>query len=40
MAADDEGKEPKEVEQDGDHRPGILAGSEPTDQPLGYRTEF
>jgi hypothetical protein len=40
VAAADEREESKEVEQEGDHRAGILSGSEPTDQPLGQRTEF
>jgi len=39
MAAEEEGEEPKQVEQESDHRAEIVAGSEPTDQPLG-RTRF
>jgi len=27
VATDDEGEEPKQVEQEGDHRAGILSGS-------------
>jgi steroid delta-isomerase-like uncharacterized protein len=40
MAADEEGEEPKQVEEEGDHRAGIVSGSELTDQPLACRTEF
>jgi hypothetical protein len=39
-AADQEGQDTEQVEQECDHRAGILSGSEPTDQPLGRRTEF
>jgi outer membrane putative beta-barrel porin/alpha-amylase len=39
MASEEE-REPKQVEQESDHRADIVAGSEPTDQPLGRRTEF
>ena len=34
MAAEEEGEEPKQVEQESDHRTEIVAGSEPTDQRL------
>jgi hypothetical protein len=40
VAATEEGEESKQVQQEGDHRARILSGSEPTDQPLGRRTEF
>jgi hypothetical protein len=40
VAAADEGQEPEQVEQHGDHRVKIFSGSEPTDQALGYRTDF
>jgi uncharacterized protein (DUF1330 family) len=40
MAADEEGQEPEQVEHHGDHRVEIFSGSEPTDQALGYRTDF
>jgi hypothetical protein len=38
VAADEDGQEPKQVEQEGDYRAEIVAGSEPTDQSLGCRT--
>jgi hypothetical protein len=37
VAAADEREESKQVEQECDHRAGILSGSEPTYQPLGRR---
>ena len=40
MAADEERQEPKQVEQESDHRAEIVAGSEPTDQPLNRRARF
>ena len=40
MAAAEEGEESKQVEQEGDHRAGIVSGSEPTDQPLARRPGF
>ncbi len=40
MAAEEEGEEPKQVEQESDHRAEIVAGSEPTDQPLDRRARF
>jgi hypothetical protein len=40
VAAAEEREESKQVEQEGDHRAGIVSGSEPTDQPLGRRTGF
>ena len=40
MATEEEREEPKQVEQEGDHRAGIVAGSEPIDQPHARRTEF
>jgi hypothetical protein len=40
MATEEEREEPKQVEQEGDHRAGIVAGSEPTDQPHVRRAEF
>jgi len=40
VAAAQEGEEPNEVEQDGDHRARILSRSELADQPLACRTEF
>jgi hypothetical protein len=33
--AAEDGKEPTPVEQESDHRAAIVAGSEPTDQPVG-----
>jgi hypothetical protein len=40
MAAEEEWKDPKQVEQEGDHRAGIVAGSVPADQPLTRRMGF
>jgi hypothetical protein len=40
MTAEQEGEEPKQVEQESNHRAEIVAGSGPTDQPLGQRTGF
>ena len=40
VAAAEEQEESKQVEPEGDHRSGILSGSEPTDQPLAGRTAF
>jgi hypothetical protein len=40
MAAEEEGEEPKKVEQQSDHRAEIVAGSGPTDQPLSWRMRF
>src|SRR5439155_23480159 len=40
LAAAEEREESKQAEQEGDHRAGTVAGSEPTDQPLARRTEF
>jgi len=40
VAAAEEREEPKEVEQEADHRAGIFSGSKPTDQPLARWTEF
>src|SRR5438094_2619140 len=40
MAAEQEGEESKQVEQQGDHRAGIVSGSEPTDQPLAADRGF
>ena len=34
VAAEEEGEESKQVEQESDHRAGIVSGSGPTDQPL------
>jgi hypothetical protein len=34
------GQESEQVKQHGDHRIEIFSGSEPTDQALGYRTDF
>ena len=39
-AADEEGEEAEQVEEEGDHRAEIVSGSEPIDQPLAHRTEF
>jgi hypothetical protein len=39
MAAEKEGEESK-VEQESDHRAGIVSGSGPTDQPLARRPRF
>ena len=40
VAAEEEREEPKQVEQERDHRAEIVAGSEPTDQPLARRPRF
>jgi hypothetical protein len=40
VAAAEEGQETEQVEQEGDHRAGIVSRSELKDQPLGARTEF
>jgi hypothetical protein len=40
MAAEEEREEPEQVEQKSDHRAEIVAGSEPTDQPLARRPGF
>jgi len=40
MAAEQEGKEPQQVEHESDHQAEIVTGCEPTDQPLGRRMEF
>jgi hypothetical protein len=40
VAAEEEGEKPKQVEQECNHRAGIVAGSGPTDQPLGRRMRF
>jgi CRP-like cAMP-binding protein len=40
LTAEQEGEEPEQVEQESDHRAEIVAGSGPTDQPLGQRTGF
>ena len=40
VAAAEEREEAKQVEQEGDHRAGIVSGSEPTDQPLAAGREF
>ena len=40
VAAEQEGKESKQVEQEKDHRVGIVSGSEPTDQPLAAGRGF
>jgi hypothetical protein len=40
MAAKEEGEEPKQVEQERDHRAGIVSGSMLRDQSLAGRTEF
>src|SRR6266566_7108009 len=40
MAAEEEGKDPKQVEQEGDHRTAIVAGLVPADQPLTRRMGF
>jgi hypothetical protein len=37
VAAEEGREESKQVEQEGDHRAEIVAGSEPTDQPLARR---
>jgi hypothetical protein len=38
MAAEEEGEEPKQVEQEGNRRAGIVSGSRQIDQPLDRRT--
>jgi hypothetical protein len=40
MTTDEEEEEPKQVEQEGDHRAGILSGSRLRDQPLDRRPGF
>ena len=40
MAAEEKGEDPKQVQQEGDHQGGIVAGSEPTDQLLARRLRF
>src|SRR6267143_2129594 len=40
VAAAEEREEPKEVEQDADHRAGIFSGSKPIDQPLAAGRSF
>jgi hypothetical protein len=40
VAAAEEGEETEQVEQDGNHRAGIVSGSEPTDQPPARRRDF
>src|SRR5207247_11182218 len=40
VASAEEREEPKQVEQEGDHRVRIVSGLEPTAQPLGRRTEY
>jgi hypothetical protein len=40
VAAAEEREEPKEVEQDADHRGGIFSGSKPIDQPLAAGRSF
>jgi len=40
VAAAEEREEPKQVEQEDDHRVGIVSGSRPTDQPLARRPRF
>ena len=40
VAAEQEGEESKQVEQEKDHRAGIVSGSEPTDQPLAAGRGF
>jgi hypothetical protein len=40
MAAAEEREEAKQVEQEGDHRAGIVSGSVPTDQRLARRPRF
>jgi hypothetical protein len=37
VAAEEEGEKPKQVEQESDHRVGIVSGSGPIDQPVGQR---
>jgi hypothetical protein len=40
VATEEEGEEPKQVKQEGDHRAEIVAGSGPADQLLGLRPRF
>ena len=40
VTAEEEGEEPEQLEQQGDHRAAIVAGPGPTDQSLGCRTRF
>ena len=40
VAAEEEGEEPKQVEQESDHRAEIVSGSGPPDQPLGRGCGF
>jgi hypothetical protein len=40
MAAEEEGEDPKQVEQEGNHRAESVAGSRPADQPLTRRRGF
>jgi hypothetical protein len=40
MAAEEDGEEPKKVEQESGHRAEIVAALVPTDQPLGRRMGF
>jgi len=40
VAAAEDREESKQVEQEGDHRSGIVFASEAGDQPLGRRAEF
>jgi hypothetical protein len=40
MAAAEAREEPKQMEEEGDHRNEIISGSGLTDQPLTGRTEF
>src|SRR5206468_337010 len=40
VATAEEREQPKQVEQESDHRAGMVPGSEPTDQPLGRRIRF
>jgi peroxiredoxin len=40
VAAEEEGEDPKQMEQESDHRVEIVAGSASTDQPLGCQTGF
>jgi len=40
MAAEEEGEDPKQVEQEGNHRAGNVAGSRPADQRLTRRMGF
>jgi hypothetical protein len=40
MATEEDGEEPKQVEQEGDHRAGIVSGSGPIDRRLASRLRF